>query len=76
MTELVDVLARAYPKSVVADSLDKMKDLCFRYAAQSGLTISVDDIKTPIDKKSILDRHEKEADKVEQQFRRGRHHRW
>src|SRR4029434_1659638 len=39
--------------------------------AQSGLTISVDDIKTPIDKKSILDRHEKEADKVEQQFRRG-----
>ena len=71
MTELVDVLARAYPKSVVADSLDKMKDLCFRYAAQSGLTISVDDIKTPIDKKSILDRHEKEADKVEQQFRRG-----
>ena len=71
MTELVDVLARAYPKSVVAESLDKMKDLCFRYAAQSGLTISVDDIKTPIDKKSILDRHEKEADKVEQQFRRG-----
>ena len=71
MTELVDVLARAYPKSVVAESLDKMKGLCFRYAAQSGLTISVDDIKTPIDKKSILDRHEKEADKVEQQFRRG-----
>jgi DNA-directed RNA polymerase subunit beta' len=71
MTEIVDRLAREYPKSVVATSLDAIKDLCFRYAAQSGVTISVDDVKTPEEKKGILDRHEKEADKVEQQFRRG-----
>jgi DNA-directed RNA polymerase subunit beta' len=71
MTEIVDRLAREYPKSVVATSLDAIKDLCFRYAAQSGVTISVDDVKTPPEKKGILDRHEKEADKVEQQFRRG-----
>jgi DNA-directed RNA polymerase subunit beta' len=71
MTEIVDELARHQAKSVVSQSLDEIKNLCFRYASQSGLTISVDDVKTPLEKKGILDRHEKEADKVEQQFRRG-----
>jgi DNA-directed RNA polymerase subunit beta' len=71
MTEIVDRLAREYPKLSVATSLDAIKNVCFRYAAQSGLTISVDDVRTPSEKKGILDLHEKEADKVEQQFRRG-----
>jgi DNA-directed RNA polymerase subunit beta' len=71
MTEIVEKLAKDYPKSQVSGALDGIKNLCFRYAAQSGLTISVDDVRTPPEKKSILDRHEKEADKVEQQFRRG-----
>jgi DNA-directed RNA polymerase subunit beta' len=70
MGHIVDMLAANYDKAVVAESLDRMKDLCFRYASRSGLTISVDDIKTPV-KKEILDRHEREADKVETQFRRG-----
>ena len=37
----------------------------------SGLTVSIDDVQTPPEKKEILDRHEKEAEKVETQFRRG-----
>ncbi len=71
MTEIVEKLARDYPKSQVSMSLDAIKNLCFRWAAQSGLTISVDDVRTPPEKKSILDRHEKDADKVEKQFRQG-----
>ena len=71
MTEIVEKLARDYPKSQVSTSLDAIKNLCFRWAAQSGLTISVDDVRTPPEKKSILDRHEKDADKVEKQFRQG-----
>ncbi len=71
MTDLVDDLARNYPKKVVAESLDKLKDLCFKFATQSGLTVSIDDVKTPIEKREILDRHEKDAEKVETQFRRG-----
>ncbi len=62
---------QGYPKSVVASSLDAIKNLCFRYAARSGLTISIDDVKTPNEKRSILDQHEKEAEKVESQFYRG-----
>ena len=66
-----DRLAADYPKAVVASSLDGIKDLCFSYAAKSGVTISIDDVKTPEAKRDILDRHEKEAEKVETQFRRG-----
>src|SRR5437870_5019292 len=48
-----------------------MKALGFRFASQSGLTISIDDVKVPPEKGAILDRYEKEAEKIETQFRRG-----
>jgi len=69
--EIVEKLVDSYPKAVVAESLDRLKDLGFRFASQSGLTISMDDVKTPPEKESILDRYEKEAEKIENQFRRG-----
>ncbi len=68
---LVERLAEGFHKAQVAESLDAMKNICYRYAAQSGLTISIDDVKTPAEKKPLLDKYEKEADKVETQFRRG-----
>ncbi|MFN3219666.1 MAG: DNA-directed RNA polymerase subunit beta' [Acidimicrobiales bacterium] len=71
MGVIVDDLARNYPKADVARSLDAIKDMCFAWAMKSGVTVSVDDVKTPPEKKEILERHEKDADRVEQQFRRG-----
>ena len=71
MSALVEELAETYAKSVVATSLDKIKDLAFRYASQSGLTISIDDVNTPPEKAAILDKYEKEAEKAEAQFKRG-----
>jgi DNA-directed RNA polymerase subunit beta' len=71
VSEIVERLAEQYRKAEVAESLDKMKSLGFRYASQSGLTISMDDVRTPPDKGQILDRYEKEAEKIETQFRRG-----
>ena len=68
---IVEELAAAYEKHVVAASLDRIKALGFRFAAQSGLTISIDDVRTPPDKQGILDRYEKEAEKAENQFKRG-----
>ncbi|HEV3402493.1 MAG TPA: DNA-directed RNA polymerase subunit beta', partial [Acidimicrobiales bacterium] len=71
ITDIVEKLVDEYTKAVVAQSLDAIKDLGFRFASQSGLTISMDDVKTPPEKPAILDRYEKEADKIEAQFRRG-----
>ncbi len=68
---IVEELSANYPKNVVAQSLDRIKALGFRYATQSGLTISIDDVQTPPDKQAILDRYEKEAEKAETQFKRG-----
>jgi len=68
---IVEELAAAYPKHVVAASLDRIKALGFRFSSQSGLTISIDDVRTPPDKQTILDRYEKEAEKAEGQFKRG-----
>jgi len=71
ITDIVERLVAGYPKAIVARSLDAIKDLGFRFATQSGLTISIDDVKTPPEKASILDKYEKEADKIEGQFRKG-----
>jgi DNA-directed RNA polymerase subunit beta' len=68
---IVEEIAASEPKHVVARSLDRIKALGFRYAAQSGLTISIDDVRTPADKEAILDRYEREAEKAEAQFKRG-----
>jgi DNA-directed RNA polymerase subunit beta' len=68
---IVEVLADRYKRADVATALDRIKDLCFHYAAQSGLTISIDDVKTPPAKGQIIARYEAEAQKAETQFKRG-----
>jgi DNA-directed RNA polymerase subunit beta' len=68
---IVEDLSNGYPKAVVAEAVNGIKNLAFRYATQSGLTFSIDDIQTPSSKQEILDRYEKSAEKVETQFKRG-----
>ena len=68
---IVERLSDNYDKAVVADALDAIKNLCYRYATQSGLTVSIDDVRTPKAKRALLDGYEAQADKVESQFRRG-----
>ena len=68
---LVERLSDFFSKAEIATALDDIKDLCYRYATQSGLTVSVDDVKTPRNKRQILEEFEKQAEKVENQFRRG-----
>src|SRR3546814_6038010 len=71
LSAIVDRLAAEYSKAEVAEALDASKDLSYTWASRSGLTVSIDDVKTPESKRDILDQHEVEADKVETQFRRG-----
>jgi len=71
LSEIVDMLAADYPKAIVGESLDAIKNKAFHYAAKSGLTVSVNDVQTPPEKKAILDRHEIEAEKIEKQYKKG-----
>jgi len=71
MGEIVERLSETYAAVEVANALDAIKNLCYRYASQSGLTVSIDDVRTPKAKRALLDGYEAQADKVESQFRRG-----
>ena len=68
---IVNDLAERYPKVTVAQTLDALKGAGFHWATRSGITIAIDDVVTPPNKAEILDRYEKDADKIEKQYLRG-----
>jgi DNA-directed RNA polymerase subunit beta' len=68
---LVDECVHRYDRAQMARILDALKSLGFHYSTRAGVTIGVDDVNTPRSKQKILDEHEKRAQKVEGQYRRG-----
>jgi len=71
LVQLVGRCARIHPVTKTAKILDQIKRLGFRFATQSGTTIAINDITVPEQKKEILAAAEKQAEQVEEQFRRG-----
>jgi DNA-directed RNA polymerase subunit beta' len=71
LTEIVDECADIYDKSTLAHVLDEFKALGFHWATRAGVTIGVEDVMTPPEKPEILEKFEKKADKVEDQYRKG-----
>ncbi|WP_323793620.1 DNA-directed RNA polymerase subunit beta' [Nocardioides sp.] len=69
--KIVNALAERYTKVEVAASLDALKDAGFKWATQSGVTVSIDDVTTPADKIQILSSYEDKAAKIQKQFERG-----
>jgi len=69
--QIVNDLAERYPKVAVANALDNLKSAGFHWATRSGITIAIDDVVTPPKKAEILERYERDADKIEKQYRRG-----
>ncbi len=68
---IVEEISASYSRQEVAESLDAIKSLGFRFATKSGLTISIDDIVTTPEKAAILEKYEEQAAKVETNYRRG-----
>ena len=48
--------------------LDDLKTMGFLYATKSGMSIGIDDMVTPSNKKSIIDAARKEVDKLQKQY--------
>jgi DNA-directed RNA polymerase subunit beta' len=71
LADLVNQCADNLPQWQVAETLDGLKDVGFRYATLAGVTISIEDVEVPIDKGEILADYEDRAAKVEKQFTRG-----
>jgi len=68
---LIETIIERYPRSAVANTLDGIKELGFRFATKAGLTIALDDVRTPADKATILAEFEEKAEKVQNLFAKG-----
>ena len=51
--------------------VDAIKDLGFRYATQSGISIAVSDISVPASKGALMEKADREIDELEDQFQMG-----
>ncbi|MEZ5119544.1 MAG: DNA-directed RNA polymerase subunit beta' [Candidatus Nanopelagicales bacterium] len=68
---LVNDLSERYGKSVVAQTLDSLKEMGFYWATRSGVTVAISDFHMPDSKAQLLAAAEEKAEKVETQFHRG-----
>ncbi len=69
--KLIELIIERYRRTEVAETLDAIKSLGFRYATKAGLTIALDDVKTPPNKPQILEEYEARADKVQSLYQKG-----
>ena len=68
---IIEEIIDRYDKPDVARTLDSIKSLGFHYATRAGLTIGLEDVKTPPKKQEILDAFEERAAKVESLYQKG-----
>lgn len=69
-----DVVERCYRhlgRAVTAEVVDNIKEIGFKYATQSGITIAVSDIRVPESKNAIINRASDDVADAERQYRRG-----
>ena len=71
LSAIVNELAETYPKVEVAQALDALKDAGFHWATRAGVTIAIEDVVAPPNKREILDTYERRADKVQREYERG-----
>ena len=71
LSAIVNDLAERYPKVQLAATLDALKEAGFHWATWSGLTIGMEDVPRPPAKPAILERYEREADRIDRQYQRG-----
>ena len=71
---LQKIVAQIYRKDgtrTTAQFLDRLKDLGFKYATESGLTVGLDDLMVPPEKKKIIEDAYKEAMQIQDIYNRG-----
>jgi len=71
IANLVDYVYKNSGVSLTASFLDKLKDLGFKYATVTGVSISIDDIKTPPTKEKIVNEAKQKVYEVQKQFAAG-----
>ena len=68
MKKIISEVIERYNKAELRIFLDAMKSVGFTFGAKAGLTVAMNDVKTPPSKNQILEKYEAEAEKVEKLF--------
>ncbi|WP_314711073.1 DNA-directed RNA polymerase subunit beta' [Propionibacterium acidifaciens] len=71
LSALINDLAVRYPRPVVVETLDNLKDLGFEWGTRSGVTVSIGDVQTPPNKPEIMATYEAKAAKIDKLYERG-----
>ncbi|OMH24412.1 DNA-directed RNA polymerase subunit beta' [Tersicoccus phoenicis] len=71
LSTIVNDLAERYPKVVVAQTLDNLKDAGFYWATRSGVTVAISDVAAPPEKPAIMEGYEAQAAKIQAQYEKG-----
>ena len=69
MKKIISEVIERYNKAELRVFLDSMKSVGFTFGAKAGLTVAMNDVKTPPNKKEILEKYEAEAEKVEKLYK-------
>ncbi len=72
--EVKDLISISYRQAGIKKTVifaDKLKDIGYKYATKSGLSICIDDMEIPAEKEEILNRAMGEVTEVDQQYREG-----
>ncbi len=69
LEELVGNCYHTFGKDVTALLLDRLKDLGFGYATQAGISVGIDDLIIPAEKKELIDAASKEVEKINRAHR-------
>src|SRR5690606_12758084 len=51
--------------------VDAVKDISFKYATRSGITVAVQDLSVPTERQEILNEAQRRVDEIDRQYRRG-----
>ncbi|HKZ71547.1 MAG TPA: DNA-directed RNA polymerase subunit beta' [Nitrospirota bacterium] len=71
LTKLIDRIYREAGHRETVVFLDRVKEIGFRYATKSGISISIEDMHIPSKKAELIDKANKEILEVEQQYAEG-----
>ncbi len=71
VNDLVNQVYRRLGDDATIDMVDAIKDLGFRYATRSGVTIAVSDLTVPEERTTILSDARQRVEQIDRQYRRG-----
>lgn len=71
LKKLTSQIINKYDFSQSSEILDKLKEVGFYYSTRSGISLSMNDLKVPLEKKDILNKTEKEVELVYDQYSEG-----